>query len=800
MRWKYDIKLSYINGGKVTQIDSVNIRKLFVDHNYKEKLMPTMYCTLNIDKNLFDDIILNASNASMKLRVDKVVVNEQGIPQGTSEPMWDTECLYFIDHDINYNKEIDYDLADKNRKDVYKEVSIGLMFKDCIENNKQVNNTTVIDSTMMNIVGKFIQDIPTLIEPFTYNPTYDQLIIPPHDSLYKTLEFLNKELSVFYDTPCRIFFEPDALYIMSSSGKPVAKKTDVYDTVRFVVYKSTAQEANAWGMGEDKDAQAYVVNINALDTDYKIDHDTSKQFNNVTSILNPAKDNSVIELGTVQDTISKINNVGKSFVDKVKSFSNQNGNILSEMNIATNNLSHMNINNRSYLASALSAITDANAKIQAMPEPSPTPPSGGGSGDDSSSGGGDEPQEQTITKEEKIRIQNALNEIKASLTSNSNTYGNIIGDYNTGKQNASSIIGDISNSSGYVGGVTAINVKSNTNTLTNCMGQVKIDSGNRSEYHLDKLVPYNDVTENLVRLCQEAMTVINSSNIEPEKILQDIGSLNGCLGGYSTIMNNTAGYIEQFSKYSETFVKTASSLLPAVNNLKKVATSVDLKGIMANSLINVSTLGNVATSMLNKFTQEAQSKMQALASAGLSLNNLDKLTKDITSVKDITSLGKLGISSFDMELNLGKEENTGTKIVPVKNDNANMLKNIKAGIENNKNTISLYKQDMDVSVFNINKKYIIRNYDTHSDQDGLFLLDRRVDVFIREDDKFLGTCLLTFSKVANSSVGEAGKIRGQMSEEELKTLAEDIAAAKKFLGIDTIGTSPIANAAKMLGI
>ena len=788
MRWKYDIKLSYINGGKTTQIDSVNIRKLFVDHNYKEKLMPTMYCTLNIDKNLFDDIIINASNATMKLRVDKVVVNDQGIPQGTSEPMWDAECLYFIDHDINYNKEIDYDLADKNRKDVYKEVSIGLMFKDCIEHNKQVNNTTVIDSTMMNIVGKFIQDIPTLIEPFTYNPTYEQLIIPPHDSLYKTLEFLNKELSVFYDTPCRIFFEPDALYIMSSSGKPVARKTDVYDTVRFIVYKSTDQAANAWGMGEDKEAKAYVVNINALDTDYKIDHDTSKQFNNVASILNPAKDNSVIELGSIQDTISKINSIGKSFVDKVKSFSNQAGSVLSEMNIATNNLTHMNIDNRSYLEIALSAIAAANAKIQAMPEPS------------AAAGGGDVQQEQTITKEEKAKIQTKLNEIKTGLASNSNEYGNIIGDYNTGKKNASSIIGNISNSSGYVGGVTAINVKANTNTLTNCMGQVKIDSGNLSKYHLDKLVPYNDVTGNLVRLCQEAISIINSSNIEPEKITKDIGSLHGCFGGYSDIMNNTANYIDQFAKYSETFAKTATSLVPAVNNLKKSSSSVDLKGIMSNSFINVSTLGNVATSMLNKFAQDAQSKIQALAESGLSFDSLDKLTKDITSVKDITSLGKLGISSFDMELNLGKEENTGTKIIPVKNDNANMLKNIKAGIENNKNTISLYKQDMDVSVFNINKKYIIRNYDTHSDKDGLFLLDRRVDVFIREDDKFLGTCLLTFSKVANSSAGEAGKIRGQMSEEDRKTLEEDIAAARKFLGLDTIGTSPIANAAKMLGI
>ena len=86
MRWKYDIKLSYINGGKATQIDSVNIRKLFVDHNYKEKLMPTMYCTLNIDKNLFDDIIINASNASIILILDKLVLDDQGSPQATSEP------------------------------------------------------------------------------------------------------------------------------------------------------------------------------------------------------------------------------------------------------------------------------------------------------------------------------------------------------------------------------------------------------------------------------------------------------------------------------------------------------------------------------------------------------------------------------------------------------------------------------------------------------------------------------------------------------------------------------------------
>lgn len=777
-RYKYDIKLTYNNNGKHTLIDSINIRKLFIDHNFKEKITPTMYCTLNIDKNLFDDIILNASTASITLRIDKIVVSDEGVPTGTAEPMWDYECLYFIDNDINYNKEIDYK-GDKNRKDVFKEAYIGLMFKNCIEYNKQTNNTTVIDSDMMNIVGKYIQDIPTLIEPFTYNPMYDQLIIPPHDSLYKTLEFLNTELSVFYDTSCRIFFEPDALYIMSSSGNPIAKKTDIYDTVRFMVCDAIDASANAYGISEDKENQSYVININALDTDYKIDHDTGKQFNSVTSILNPAKDNSINELESIKDTVSKITQSGSKLMEKVKSFASQNENVLSEMSSAMNNIIKMNLDNQSYMPVCVSAIDDAAAKIEAMPTPEEMEAKKAAA----ALTGGVVEEENTITKEEKERILKELENYKALVTQNSSRYQGIVSDYKSGKMDASSIIGDITNSSGYVGGVTAINIKSNVPVLGNCMGQVKSDSKELSKYHQDILDPYNNVTKNIVSSIQSAIASINSSGIEPEKIKEDISSLNGCLGGYKGIQSNTAIYLQQFSKYATTFTNTATALTPVISNLGKAASSIDLKGIMSNTRINLSTLGETANSMLKKFTESAQNKMNALAASGLSFGKLDELTKNINSIGDITSLGKLGISSFDMDLNLGKdnsEETTGTKIIPIKNDNANMLKNIKSDIENNKNIISLYKQDMDVSIFNINKKYIIRNYDAHSEQDGLFLLDRRVDVYVREDDRFLCNCLLTFSKVANSK--EKAPNSRQLTEEEKQTLLEDVLAYKKFMG------------------
>ena len=779
-RWQYDISLIYNNGDKHTPIDSINIRKLFVDHNFKEKITPTMYCTLNIDKNLFDDIILNASNASMQLIIDKIIVNDEGIPQGTPEPMWNYECLYFIDNDINYNKEIDYDLSDKNRKDIFKEVYIGLMFKNCIEYNKQTNNTTVIDSDMMNIVGKYIQDIPTLIEPFTYNPSYDQLIIPPHDSLFKTLEFLNNELSVFYDTPCRVFFEPDALYIMSSSGNPVAKKTDIYDTVRFIVCNSIDPDANIFGVSEDKETESYVININALDTDYKIDHDTSKQFNSVTSILNPAKENSVIELGSIKDTISKITSTAAKFKDKISTFADQNKQMISEMNRTLESFTKMNIDNISLHSIAMQAIDEANAKIQAMPEP---PEETGGSDDGEGGGSSEEQTENTLSAVEKERIQRELNEAKAILTSNFNKYHDIIKDYDSGSGDARSIIGDITNSTGYIGSVTAINVKTNIPILGNSMKQTKSDTVDLQNYHKDTWLPYNGGTNNIISSIQTAISAINSSGIEMEKIIDDMNNLGSCLGGYNTIKNNTSNYLQQFSKYSTVFNNTVESLGPVISNISKAASGVDLNGIMTNTLVNISTLGDVATSMLKKFSDNAKSKVQALSDAGLSFDKLGDLTKDINSIKDITSLGKLGISSFDMDLDLGKGTDfvTGTKIVPIKNDNTNMLKNIKSEIENNKNTISLHKQDVDVSIFNINKKYIIRNYDAHSEQDGLFLLDRRVDIYVRDDDKFGATCLLTFSKVANSKEKATGG--RQMTEEEKRILIEDIIAYKRFMGL-----------------
>ena len=74
--------------------------------------------------------------------------------------------------------------------------------------------------------------------------------------------------------------------------------------------------------------------------------------------------------------------------------------------------------------------------------------------------------------------------------------------------------------------------------------------------------------------------------------------------------------------------------------------------------------------------------------------------------------------------------------------------------------------------------YLIKNFDARSDKDGTFLLDRRTDIFLREDDKlFTVNNQLYFSKIANDDNGasKASEIDGQeltglLDPEEVKDL------------------------------
>ena len=791
-RFKYTINLTYLPSGdasKAIYIPTENVRKLFIDHNYSESNMPVMYCTLNIDKTLFDKIVLGAKTDSIVLCLKKFDADSK---TPTKIMIYNSVCEYFLNHDINYNKDIDYKMKPANdkepeKKDVYREVSIGLMFKDCIERNKQTNNMVIKDSTMMNIVGAVVKGQPALVEPFTYNDKFDQLIIPPQPSLTKAIAFLN-DTKVFYDTQYRLFFEPECVYIVSSSGIPTPKRSDKYDTVRFIVYKPNDMRASALGESEDPASKSYIININANDTNFRVDADIAKQFSNISAIINPSKSNSLSALSSMQKIANDIGQIAGGIMQVAKDSVKTLENIPSSMSKMKFQFVIMSNDSKGAASKAISAIDNAKSLIQAMPEPTA---SSSGSGSSSSSA----PSSPTLSKAQKDAAIKKLNEFKTIINAKNTNYQGIYSNYQKSMSSILGTMGKVTNMPGLICGVSPVNAQQNIPALKNNIKDISSESASQSAFCTDVLHPYVGVMTDAQSACTNAISIINStkvgstsnsssgsgsSNPNAAKVAECISALNEASQVFGTISHKTGVNLALHASFPTQFNGIDTNFKPFVQKLDNVG--INLKAQFTTMKQDIAVLGQNAKSMLKQIQSAGDDALNVLKSGNLSLSSLNQLKNDINAVKDIANIGKLGISKLDFKLNLGRINGTGTTIYTIKNDNPNKLKNIKNELETKQNTIVLNKSDIDISTININMKYLIKNFDAHSDKNGIFLLDRRMDIFIRQDDTFNCNCQMRFRLIPDKSHGqeaEEGVGKGTSSSKTLdaSSIANEITHA-----------------------
>ena len=170
--WHFKISANVLIPGDSNEynINPENFTSLIRISDYLEKNTPMILARITVDKNLFDKMIENAKTATIHLKIDKFNKNVEG-SNYVMQPYIDDEFYMFISNDINYNKELDYigNEADQmEHKDVYKQVTIGMMSKQCVDENKNVANSCIYNTTMMNIVASNLKDTHLLLEPFTY--------------------------------------------------------------------------------------------------------------------------------------------------------------------------------------------------------------------------------------------------------------------------------------------------------------------------------------------------------------------------------------------------------------------------------------------------------------------------------------------------------------------------------------------------------------------------------------------------------------------------------------------------------
>lgn len=758
MTYEYYITMQWSNtddsGNTDTfDINTENINMLVMHNDYSKSIMPVIYAKLSLDKSYIDKIIKNAKTASIYMNISKMQkatdANDTTAYAKILTP-YNGQMEYFIPKDINYNADIDYsDDVNPDRNDIFETFSIGLMFKECIETNKQTNNTTIVNTTQFNAVMSYIQSTPALIEQFTYNEKIDQLIVPPQDSLYKTIDFFNN-IAVFYDTPYRFYIEPGCVYILSSSGNPVAKIGDLYDTVTLNIRSISDENSNTEGMIEDSTNKVYYADINVKDTEYKLDNNTTKLFNSISTIIDPSKNNTITMLSEVNTVMNRINNIMNDANSLLKNGLNSVTSIPSNLYGYTGQLAENIAIADTHINTIQSDTDKAITIIQNMPI---APTSNG------------DYYLNTTTKSDAIK---KLHDLRNANVDNKNLFDELLSLYNSSTSLLTGALGNLTNISGCFGGISSINITDNLSSTFKTLTNIKEDIANHEKIINTKLIPRVDAANNIITNTNTIITILNSvsasypsegisaeakdplSEIE-EDLVNEAKSLSETV---ETINNILVKY-----KSENLAIKTLEGTIEPV--IKQFDTfKTDVKSSITGVITDITNIGISAKKSLDNIINSAKEISTSIQSLDFSINSLQDLQKDINIVKDISKIGRLGISSFISDLSFSSSttyNGTGTMIVRVGNDNVNMIKNIKADIENHAAVLTLNKNSVDTTILTPNKRFLIKNYDAHSDKNGIFLLSKKVDMFIRHANTYAINTQLELNKLYDTGTAKASQ-------------------------------------------
>ena len=264
-KYQYKCEMIYINTAKnqSLKIDTLSIKSIKIDHNYRKNHMPVLLVTVSLDKKIIDNMISNKNDNLFSLTVWKYNTL-------SNDPLdilyFRNKFTYFLPKKLNPNDSIDYAADDQSKEQNFQTITMGLMCIDHINNNKISSSMTVSGTKYdyVKYITSHMNDI--LIEPFNYNETLDEFIMPSIDSISEILKYIN-DYRVFYKTPYRYYLDFDSAYIISTSGKSIIKNNEVYDNVTIDIKEIIQLESNEEGIVINKSKGNHTVVVSYVDTE-----------------------------------------------------------------------------------------------------------------------------------------------------------------------------------------------------------------------------------------------------------------------------------------------------------------------------------------------------------------------------------------------------------------------------------------------------------------------------------------------------------------------------------------------------
>lgn len=781
LKYEYYIDLYYncMDYKEPKLIDQKNIKSLTIYKEYDKYNMPIATMNLHIDKKFADNIIKNSKTATMIMAVYKYQLDNNA---AIKQLYFKHEFSYLTDDDTNKTEDIDYaktDSKDEDREDVYRILKLGLISKKLVDRNLSPNNATIYKSSMQNIIVDLLNiGEPLLIEPFTETELVEQLIIPPKESLSKTLDYLNT-IRVFYNTGYRFFMDLDNIYLVSKSGKATLRNVDKYATIKFNLSDiGGKEEAILEGFRDDDKTKSYIVDIPTTDIKYGKDNITDKELNGFTAVIDASKTvqqsylkNSRAFGGifgvyqNIMNTMNAIKKVSSSVRQVVKNIHQTTDTIKGNFNQIVEQAKE----SKSVIDTVA---TQAEALLRELPKTA-------------LDGTAEVVGLDGVVRKSDTNIKDMLtNIIKHTVvmqTTSTNTVEKSEDKFGKFKEAYTGQIYHIENFGSLVGAISPINFTDNTAQLTKEVSKLP-EKKEQSNIHFKESM--TDFNTEYSKYITSNEIIVNSLNDTPDKLF------------YVTKKDNTGKAIETH----ELDLRALKSNLPElVKNLdfSKMKLS-DMKGFteqMKNSLKLNANVGDglkkqiAATREIpkdfskqilegaNTYVKSLQdTKNIAIAntknsiinttkSLGALKSNLSSLYQSgstaISGISDMSKVGTNGESMIDVALDLTDivEDLGKRKLIRIPNDNMGLIKNFKHALELKSVYLSLSKQQLDNSIFNMNLKYLINNNTKEHKEDTTdYIMLSKIEVYTNQGERFLATTNMTFAKLPKSTADNAKKI------------------------------------------
>lgn len=266
----YSADMTFVLDGETYAIETSNITSIIVDHDYVHNNMPMIFCSITISSELLDLMLENQNTGLIIFNLRRAVANSD-MPDLFTDYITD-EFIYFI---TDSSSEM------MNEGHTYKQTTIGLLSRKCINKNKKLING-VVSGNLTSLMYYVTGHMPVVIEPPTKNIVFENRILPPMNSISKMLSYINS-LNVFYDTPYRFYIDFDCAYLLSSSGKAVKKDGEKISTILLNCKNEYDMAVQSKGMYIDESKSLLEIIIDEEDYEIADDHILEKSYSKVTA-------------------------------------------------------------------------------------------------------------------------------------------------------------------------------------------------------------------------------------------------------------------------------------------------------------------------------------------------------------------------------------------------------------------------------------------------------------------------------------------------------------------------------------